>query len=355
MPVRWFRFAVLALALSAALPAFAAGSGGARHDTDLSGMALLREASEAYRSQTFRGRLVYVRGNRMDSMQVVHANFDGVEHERLSHLDNSAAEIIRRGQEVVYIHPGARMTRLGPAAGGSLFRSFATIDEGIPQVYEIVNGGESRVAGRTVDLLKVRPRDVHRYGYRLWVDRSHRLPLRYEIVNRKGAALESVEIVELETGIRVPQELFDVPSAPAVAGAQASGGQAPGVQAAAAPAVRPTWLPPGFRLTGTEQQRFGAGAGPVTTATYSDGLAAFSFFVEKAVAGARPAGRQIGPTMVVSGVLDAAGAGRYLVTLVGELPAGTAVRILESVRHADVAESPEIREDPERELREEKE
>ncbi|MFP5382874.1 MAG: MucB/RseB C-terminal domain-containing protein [Gammaproteobacteria bacterium] len=298
--------------------------------TDESGMELLRQVSEAYRQQTFRGRLVYVRGNRMDSMQLVHATFDGVEHERLSHLDNSSAEVIRRGQEIIYIHPDARMTRLGTTGGGAPFRQFATLDEGIPQVYELVNAGESRVAGRTADLLKIRPRDRHRYGYRLWVDREHRLPLRYEIVNRKGVPLESVEFVELEAGIRVPEELFRSP--PAREGKALAETDN---EEAAVPAVKPSWLPPGFRVTGSELQRFGEQAEPVTAVTYSDGLAAFSFFVEKATAGARPAGRQIGPTMVVSGVLDAAGAGRYVVTLVGELPAGTAVRIIESVRHRD--------------------
>lgn len=330
-----------ALLLAAVMPCsvLAEQSAGAAVDivvnADDSGMALLRQVSDAYRQQTFRGRLVYVRGNRMDSMQVVHANYDGVEHERLSHLDHSSAEVIRRGQEIVYIHPDARMTRLGTTGGGAPFRQFATLDDGIPKIYQLVNAGESRVAGRTVDLLRIKPRDNHRYGYRLWVDRENRLPLRYEIVNRKGAALESVEFVELEAGIRVPEELFRSP--PVREGKVLAETDN---EEAAVPAVKPSWLPPGFRVTGSELQRYGERSEPVTAVTYSDGLAAFSFFVEKAAADARPAGRQIGPTMVVSGVLDAAGAGRYVVTLVGELPAGTAVRIIESVRHRDAQATP---------------
>src|SRR3989338_3868415 len=69
----------------------------ANADTAAAGLDLLRQVSDAWRTGNFRGRFVYVRGNRMDSMQVVHAVFDGVEYERLSHLDNTAAEIIRRG------------------------------------------------------------------------------------------------------------------------------------------------------------------------------------------------------------------------------------------------------------------
>lgn len=302
---------------------------------DEAGMALLRQVSEAWRTENFRGRLLYVRGNRMDSMQVVHAVYDGVEHERLSHLDNSSAEIIRRGNEIVCVHPDARLTRLGTAGAGTPFRQFAVVDDGIPQVYELVNAGESRVAGRTVDLLKVMPRDMFRYGYRLWVDRESRLPVRYEIVNRKGAPLESVEFVELETGIQVPRELFVPPPG--------RDGRVLAITAseeALMPAVAPSWLPAGFRVTGSELQRFGDDAEPAAAVTYSDGLAAFSFFVERAGADARPMGRQIGPTIAVSGVLDAGAGNRFVVTLVGELPAGAAVKIVESARYQPASGEP---------------
>lgn len=292
------------------------------------GLDLLRQASEAWRAGNFRGRFIYVRGNRVESMQVVHAVIDGAEHERLSHLDDSTAEIIRRGDETINIHPDARVTRFDAVTNGGPFRAFAAMADSVPRHYQVRRAAPSRVAGRSADFVAVGPRDEFRYGYRLWVDRESRLPLRYEVVSRKGVALESVEFIDVETGIHVPRELFTPPvgeDGRSVASTALRSTEAP------MPAVMPSWLPPGFSMTGSRMQD-GADDGSAAV-TYSDGLAAFSFFVEKAGADAKPMGRQIGPTVAVSGVLDAARAGRFRVTLVGEVPAGTAVKVIESVRY----------------------
>lgn len=327
-PVRRRRFTALLLALAGLAGVFAFMPASAAEASAGNGLALLQQVGNAWRTQDFRGRFVYVRGNRMDSMQVVHAVIGGVEHERLSHLDNTAAEIIRRGDETICVHPDARLTRLDAAGAAGPFRAFSDLNAGIEKVYAVSNAGQSRVAGRTADFLEVVPRDAHRFGYRLWIDRDSRLPLRYEVVNRKGNALESVEFVDLETGIKAPRELFVPPSGPAARTLTI-------LRAAKAPmpAVAPSWLPAGFRVTGSETQQFGDAQGAVSSVTYSDGLAAFSLFVEKAAADAKPMGRQLGPTVAVSGVLDAGAAGRFQVTLVGEVPPGTAVKIVEGARY----------------------
>jgi len=291
------------------------------------GIALLQQASDAWRTGNFRGRIVYVRGNRVESMQVVHAVFDGIEHERISHLDETATEIIRRGDETICIHPDARMTQLDAAGSSGPFRTFAALDAGIDKVYAVQRKAASRVAGRTADYLELVPRDAHRYGYRVWLDMASRLPLRYEVVSRQGRALESVEFVDLETGISIPRDLFLPPTAAAAARTLTI----TRVAEAPLPDVVPSWLPEGFRVTGSRLHQDGQKS-PVSAVTYSDGVAAFSFFVEAATTAAQPVGRQFGPTVVVSGVLDAGKGKRFLVTLVGELPAGTAVKIVESTR-----------------------
>lgn len=297
------------------------------------GLELLRLASDAWRTGNFRGRLMYVHGNRVDSMQVLHAVFDGVEYERISHLDDAATEVIRRGDDTVSVHSGKRMTQFDAAGSAGSFRPFAAIDAELGKVYSVQRKDLSRVAGRTADFLEIVPRDAHRYGYRVWLDTLSHLPLRYEILGRNGKALESVEFVDIETGVAIPREMFDAPG----------GGRTATItraQEAPMPAVVPAWLPEGFRVTGSRQHQGEGQQKPVSAVTYSDGIAAFSFFVEQATAEAKPMGRQVGPTVVVSGVLQASVSGRYLVTLVGELPPGTAVKIVESARLAKPAQVP---------------
>lgn len=326
---------LLVSTVAVAEPAGAPAAGGRSAET--SALGLLQQASKAWQTSNFRGRFVYVRGNRMDSMQVVHAVYDGVEYERLSHLDNTSTEIIRRGDETICIHPDARMTRLDAAGAAGPFRTFAALAGDAGQFYQVRRAGQSRVAGRSAEFVDVWPRDSHRYGYRLWVDRESRLPLRYEVVNRRGAALESVEFVDIETGIEVPKDLFQVPEDGRRTLTLMRSAEAP------MPAVAPSWLPPGFRATGSQTQRLAdaGAAGESSSVTYSDGLASFSLFVEKAAANARPMGRQVGPTVAVSGVLDAGSAGHFRVTLVGEVPAGTAVRVVENTRHHAPRAEPE--------------
>ncbi|MFZ5757500.1 MAG: MucB/RseB C-terminal domain-containing protein [Pseudomonadota bacterium] len=332
-----------AMLLAAAVPAATlAADDAVDHDDRQAGLDLLRQAGDAWRSGNFRGRFFYVRGNRMDSMQVVHAVFDGVEHERLSHLDNTTTEIIRRGDETICIHPDSRLTRLDAAGAAGPFRAFAALEKGAGRFYIVRRSGQSRVAGRSAEFVEIWPRDFYRYGYRLWIDSQSRLPLRYEVVNRKGAALESVEFADIETGIEVPRDLFALPSGPRNTLTLMRSTEAP------MPTVSPSWLPPGFRVTGSQTQRLAkAGDSPEairqsSSVTYSDGLASFSLFVEQADVDARPMGRQIGPTVAVSGVLNAGNAGRFRVTLVGEVPAGAAVKVVESTRYrADPPPDPE--------------
>lgn len=292
---------------------------------------ILQQAGIAQRTTDFRGRFVYVRGNHTESMQVVHAFIDGVEHERLSHLDDSAAEIIRRGNDVVLVHPDAQQTRMDGIIGQSPFRQFSALGADVARNYLVRRVGASRVAGRMAETLEVAPRDAHRYGYRLWLDQTTRLPLRYEIFGIKGRRLESVQFVDIETGISIPKALFEPPGgAPVRALAVEPADDA----TRDIPPVAPGWLPPGFAPAGRELRRFAAGGPLVSSQSFDDGLAMFTLFVEPAGKGARPLGvRQVGPTVAISGVLNAGSHGRFLVTLVGEVPPVTAMKIVESTRY----------------------
>ena len=91
-------------ALSAAAQA-ADGEASASAEADGSLNALLAKASEAVRSETYRGIIVYLREGQLDTLRVIHRRRDGLEQERLVSLTGQPREVIRRGGVVTSILP----------------------------------------------------------------------------------------------------------------------------------------------------------------------------------------------------------------------------------------------------------
>ncbi|MBP8203878.1 MAG: MucB/RseB C-terminal domain-containing protein, partial [Pseudomonas sp.] len=87
------------------------------------------------------------------------------------------------------------------------------------------------------------------------------------------------------------------------------------------------WLPPGFNLLAAREQAEPASTVVLTWLMFGDGLARFSVFIEplqgESVVNTRS---QLGPTAVVSKRMPTA-AGEFMVTVVGEIPPGTAERV----------------------------
>ncbi len=93
------------------------------------------------------------------------------------------------------------------------------------------------------------------------------------------------------------------------------------------------WLPPGFDVSSSGVRKDPATQSPVTHLMYSDGLARFSVFIETVKGGASSDIRtQLGPTVAVSRRLTTP-QGDMMVTVVGEVPMGTAERIALSMRN----------------------
>jgi sigma-E factor negative regulatory protein RseB len=283
---------------------------------------LLQQMTEAARALEYRGRLLYMHGSALTTLELLHARFDGREHERLTQLDGQLAEVIRRGDHVVCVHADQTITRLVNRNSVSPLGLNERLNTTVPAQYQLLLDGDDRVAGRAVHRLRLLPQDQFRYGYRLWIDQESRLLLKSELVDAAGQALERLEFVSLELAPGLAVSDFDVPPAlkeRALDPLDAS--QHPHGRVM----LRAGWVPEGFvevdrdlRLTGGERQ-------PVVATTYSDGLAAFTLFVEPAAESAAEGVSRMGPTLAIS---RAMGQGGWLVTLVGEVPELTGERVL---------------------------
>ena len=198
--------------------------------------------------------------------------------------------------------------------------------------YSVVVDNPAQIVGRNVDVLRIIPRDVYRFGYSVALDRDTGLVLRSSVVNAQGQALERFQFIELMLDpVRSPESDVIAPDAHSEHCHDGGAGKAP-----EGPGWFPEWLPPGFVLRGSDM----AGGDGVSSYMYSDGIAAISVFIEPTGADAPPSfDANLGATAVVHQQARL-GADDYSVSVVGEIPRAAAKKIANQMVYLDDRQLP---------------
>lgn len=281
----------------------------------------LNRLSQAEQQQSFQGTFVYERNGSFSTHNIWHRVQDGKVRERLLQLDGSAQEVVRIDGHTQCVS-GSLVAGLGNTPDST---SRALDPQKLKNWYDLAVIGKSRVAGRQTVIVALTPKDQHRYGFELHLDRETGLPLKSLLLNDKGQLLERFQFTRMNL------------AAPADADLQASADckavtQDPGKAVAAKTAWHSDWLPPGFELTSSTARKDPDSQVQVSSLMYDDGLARFSVFLEPLNgANATDTRTQLGPTAAVSRRLTTP-QGEMMVTVVGEIPIGTAERIALSMR-----------------------
>ena len=281
----------------------------------------LNRLSQAEQQQSFQGTFVYERNGSFSTHNIWHRVQDGKVRERLLQLDGSAQEVVRIDGHTQCVS-GSLVAGLGNTSDST---SRALDPQKLKNWYDLAVIGKSRVAGRQTVIVALTPKDQHRYGFELHLDRETGLPLKSLLLNDKGQLLERFQFTRMNL------------AAPADADLQASADckavtQDPGKAVAAKTAWHSDWLPPGFELTSSTARKDPDSQVQVSSLMYDDGLARFSVFLEPLNgANATDTRTQLGPTAAVSRRLTTP-QGEMMVTVVGEIPIGTAERIALSMR-----------------------
>lgn len=285
----------------------------------------LNKLARAEQGQSYQGSFVYERNGSFSTHDIWHLVQDGKVSERLLQLDGATQEIVRVDGKVQCV-------------SGSLASGVGTPPDSAARVldplklmswYDLSVAGKSRVAGRDAVILTLTPRDQHRYAFEMHLDRRTGLPLRSLMLNDKGQLLERFQMTRLDTD--------DLPSARDL---QPSASCKPvetvaSSKSEAAVGWRSDWLPPGFELVNSAVRRDVERKSQVSSLMYDDGLARFSVFLEPIKDDAGVDTRaQLGPTVAVSRHLNTP-KGKVMVTVVGEIPLGTAERVALSMRAQD--------------------
>lgn len=290
----------------------------------------LQRLNDAESSQSFQGTFIYQRNGTLSTHNIWRqVEPGGGVRERLLKVDGAPQEVLRvNGQAQCATGPSSTQLVEDQAWPGHDLDG-----RQLGEWYELRVSGESRVAGRPAVVLDLVPRDQYRYGMELHLDRETGLPLKSLLVSDQGVLLERFQFTELDTAGSQPEAVLQPSTDCAPVRIIKAENRQP-------EPWRSDWLPPGFSLSAVTQRRSNASADLVDCLIYDDGLARFSVFLEPlhgaAVADAR---RQLGPTVAVSRRLITDD-GDVMVTVVGEIPLGTAERVAMSMRADDAHATP---------------
>jgi sigma-E factor negative regulatory protein RseB len=273
---------------------------------------------------TYRGTFMFSRGDMSSSMRIVHRFHEGQEQERLTQLDGEMGEILRRGEKVMCLVNGQRLIQLDKPQYDSPSQSvFAQFMPG-HDYYDLAKDGYERVVNRSSVRLSINAKDTIRYSYRLWLDEASGLLLKAQIIGLNSEVLEHFQFSMIEIPATVEDAEFEF------------GMDAEKITHESIPMSRPddrwpeqlawklSWVPSGFMsVDGRASAR--------NVMLFSDGLASYSVFVEKKKANALPGGASlIGATVAYVAEFEYQ-SHTYSVTVMGEIPPMTAMKIAKGV------------------------
>lgn len=282
---------------------------------------------EAASRRNFQGTFVVSGGGNVASARMAHFCEGSNQYERIESLDGKARNVFRYNDVVHTLWPSNRVALVEQR---NLLNSFpALLQAGADTLadwYELQVQGDERVAGHAADVLIVRPKDMHRYGYRLWSDKTSGLLLRADVLGSQQEVLETSAFSDIVIGVRSQSESV-LQAMKRLDGYRVL-----------RPVMSPTTLDregwamrqvaPGFRqVSCVNREMDGAGDGAsggdvqkVLQTIYADGMTYVSVFIEpyKEKRHNRPMQGAVGATQTLS-----MRQGDWWVTVIGDVPAAT--------------------------------
>jgi len=291
----------------------------------------------AMASISYRGTLVSVSNDRMNTLRVLHrVDADGV-RERIYALDGPPREVLRDHDRIRCLISGQSSVVVNNPFPARLFDGVAHEDIlGPDSVYQARLVGSERVAARDARVIDIIPGDGFRYGRRLWLDRETAMLLRSMVFTPAGEVVEKLSFVEIELGASISDHELesDMDNPARIARYEVTDGEHLELSTGNTPRWFPENLPRGFRLASVGHN--GSSPERYEHLLFSDGLANFSVYIEP-VEGASIA-EEIearGAMHIYTGTVH-----ENRVTVVGEVPAPTVRLIGRHLRRADQALRP---------------
>lgn len=281
-------------------------------------LALLQRMEQARQTLDYKGTFTYEHRSEMESFRVQHWVEGDEIRERLEYLNGPEGAVRQLGNPLLCQTTGYRL--LHPDASAE---DVARLD----RFYQLTVRGQDRIAGRSVTIVEVRPKDHLRYGYLLGVDQETGLLLKSLLFDEHQRLLERFQFVELDLNPRVAEWETQSGVSGAGSGFDSNADGCTELSRGAPTRWDLNWLPAGFVYSGEREL-----SDNIRMLMYTDGLASFSIFLQPVDNRTlKVEGRaQRGAISAFMGQLDT-GEGPYRVTVVGEIPGDVAEQLARGI------------------------
>lgn len=289
----------------------------------------LTDMSRAMRQTDYTGTYVHIRGDQIDTTQLLHRYTSSGEQEQLETLNGDPRTVIRHGDSCECQWPARKEVVFGdfPSVRSRLSGERFAHPAELADNYQIVSLGHSRVAGMACHLVGLVPKDEYRYGYKLCIGDGSHLLLRMSMYNEQGLPIEHDFFTHiLPQNLRAPVSANDPQWPSIVMGSPQT--IPPGFkvveQAPAAPPKALTadegWIVspdlPGYRIKSRVWRQNPATGHPFEHMVVSDGLSTASVFIEN-----MPEAKTLDPQAAKYGMnIAVRQAGPVRLTVIGDLP-----------------------------------
>lgn len=315
------RFFVLAIFVI--LPTVSVGNDVLKRTNDSEGKALLLKMVNAMKTLNYQGTVVFLRNGKLETMKYFHAAKNEAEQERLLSLNSPLREITRNASHVSCHFKTKQQTIVDYRPFESSF--LLDIPKNLEQLdasYNFDVVGDENIAMLPTFVVAVQPKDNFRYTRKIWIEKSHLLPLKVVVYDFSGIPLEQLIFTEIEIKDSLPfanEDAFNK-----VPGDEK---QIPVTNSPATAAFEIRELPKNFQEVFFTRSAVHNSDQLVDHMILSDGFSYVSVYMEN-----KNANMQSGPQTIGAVNSYSKSIGDFELTVMGEVPAATVKVIAESIK-----------------------
>lgn len=289
----------------------------------------LDKMSQASQQQNFQGTLVIRQQDKMQAIRVKQGVTSNGSWQTLESLTGEDQTIIRHNNKVTTIFPAKKLVTIsdelvGALDKGPLHPALPDNRNALKKLYNLELSGQDRIANKATQMIRMIPRDQHRYGYVFWLDQQSGLLLKCDLLDERGKVLEQLMYSDVKLLSSTPNNSIDTDALKTYRKIKLMDEQ--GVRQQNWQASK---LPPGFELIRAVKVKHKSREMPTYHMIYSDGMASVSVFVEQRKVADKPL---IGLSSMGSVNAYSSFMGNAYVTVIGEVPSATVRMIAESIQ-----------------------